>query len=261
VREYLWLDNTPLAQIRTRYRNNGKVKDVQKVYLHSDHLNTPRLATDAQQKVVWHWRGDAFGQGRADRDPDGDGSKVNVRLRFPGQYRDAESGLHNNYFRDYDPNTGRYIESDPIGLDGGLNTYAYVDNHPIAFTDPLGLTKFSIGANASFQNTAAGASMSGSAGIDSTGNVCFEFQVCGRVGPGISVGATFEGTIAQGTFCEGNSMSGGFFGEGGIGPFGGTGLAVGADGLSSTFSAKGGIGGGAAGGSQVCITRTACPFR
>jgi RHS repeat-associated protein len=128
VREYLWLDNTPLTQIRTRYRNNGKIKGMQKVYLHSDHLNTPRYATDAQQRIVWRWRGDAFGQGRAETDPDGDGSKVNVRLRFPGQYWDAESGLHYNYFRDYDPNTGRYIESDPIGLSGGINTYAYVSN-------------------------------------------------------------------------------------------------------------------------------------
>lgn len=60
-------------------------------------------------------------------------------LRFPGQYFDQETGLHYNYFRDYDPSTGRYIESDPIGLDGGLNTYSYSELNPLRYIDPLGL--------------------------------------------------------------------------------------------------------------------------
>ncbi len=60
-------------------------------------------------------------------------------LRLPGQYYDAETGLSYNYFRDYDPATGRYVESDPIGLDGGISSYAYVANNPLQWLDPMGL--------------------------------------------------------------------------------------------------------------------------
>jgi RHS repeat-associated protein len=62
-----------------------------------------------------------------------------LNIRFPGQYYDQETGLHYNYFRYYDPSTGRYINSDPVGLGGGLNTYAYVGNNPLKYLDFYGL--------------------------------------------------------------------------------------------------------------------------
>jgi len=72
-------------------------------------------------------------------DVDADGIKVSMNLRFPGQYYDSESGLHYNYYRTYDPLTGRYINSDPIGLEGGLNTFVYVGGNPMSRTDSFGL--------------------------------------------------------------------------------------------------------------------------
>lgn len=100
---------------------------------------TPRDITNAQKKIIWQWHSDPFGTTPANEDPDGDGKTFTYNLRFAGQYYDPETGLHYNYFRDYNPKTGRYMESDPIGLDGGLNTYGYVGGNPVNFVDPLGL--------------------------------------------------------------------------------------------------------------------------
>jgi len=109
-------------------------------FIHVDHLNTPRLIADATQKTVWRWdQAEPFGNDSPNEDADGDGIAFDFPLRFPGQYVDRETGLAYNYFRDYDSGTGRYIQSDPIGLAGGLNTYLYAEGNPLNITDLFGL--------------------------------------------------------------------------------------------------------------------------
>ena len=128
--ELVYLGDTPVASVRP---GAGGGVDIYPIY--ADHLNTPRLITNQGNQIVWEWKTDTFGTGAANENPSGLGA-FSFNLRFPGQYFDAETGLHYNYFRDYDPTIGRYVESDPIGLDGGVNTYAYVTNHPLRNYDP-----------------------------------------------------------------------------------------------------------------------------
>ncbi len=101
---------------------------------HTDHLSTPQMITNPQGQILWSERQTAFGEMTVDPQ-----STITSNLRFPGQYFDAETQTHYNYFRDYEPRTGRYVQSDPIGIAGGLNTYAYVRNSPLSSFDPLGL--------------------------------------------------------------------------------------------------------------------------
>ncbi len=119
-------------------------------YIYADHLNTPRVITDTANNMVWRWDSDPFGTDVPNEDPNGSGRRFAYNLRFPGQYYDQETGLHYNYFRDYDPSTGRYVQSDPIGLMGGLNTYAYVGGTPVSRIDPLGLSTTTPGFEGGF---------------------------------------------------------------------------------------------------------------
>jgi RHS repeat-associated protein len=108
-------------------------------FVHTDHLNTPRLVADATGTTVWRWdQQEPFGNNVPDENPSGLGV-FDLPLRLPGQYFDKETNLHYNYFRDYDPSIGRYGKSDPIGLRAGLNTYAYVRSSPVAMVDVNGL--------------------------------------------------------------------------------------------------------------------------
>ncbi len=134
IQETVWLGDIPVALLKP----NGSGVGV--FYVHTDHLNTPRrISRPSDNAIVWRWDSDPFGTTAVNEDPDGDSTLFAYNLRFPGQYYDAESGLHYNYYRDYDPVTGRYVQSDPIGLRGGLNTYAYVKSNPLSRIDPFGL--------------------------------------------------------------------------------------------------------------------------
>ncbi|RWX52026.1 RHS repeat-associated core domain-containing protein [Candidatus Electrothrix marina] len=102
-------------------------------YVISDHLGTPQQIVDSAGTVVWKAAFLPFGKAQVLTET------VSNNIRFPGQYFDAETGLHYNWNRYYDPDTGRYLTPDPIGLDGGLNLYAYVAGDPVNGLDPTGL--------------------------------------------------------------------------------------------------------------------------
>jgi RHS repeat-associated protein len=107
-------------------------------YVYSDQINTAREITNAAGAMVWQADPEPFGVNMPNENPAGQG-QFTYNPRFPGQYFDRETGLHYNYYRDYDPQTGRYVQSDPIGLAGGMNTFGYVGGNPVSATDPFGL--------------------------------------------------------------------------------------------------------------------------
>ena len=162
--DYLWLDDMPIAQIKTTYAANSTPSTRRLTYIHADHLNTPKLMTDSTKKVVWKWSRDAYGLFAPSENPDGDGVSDKLDLRFPGYVYDSETGLFCSLYRCYDPVSGRFTQFDLIGPtrdysspvlqvainagvpllseqeNSGLNQpFAYANNNPVKFTDPFGL--------------------------------------------------------------------------------------------------------------------------
>jgi RHS repeat-associated protein len=126
-KEYVYLNSTPVA--------TSTVKESYRVY--SDHLDTSRRVEDSEGNIVWKWESKPFGEDEAT-------GTFSFNLRFPGQYFDGETGTHYNINRDYNPVTGRYIQSDPIGFDGGVNGFRYVDGKPLSLDDKKGENPFAI---------------------------------------------------------------------------------------------------------------------
>jgi RHS repeat-associated protein len=120
--DYVWLNGRLIGRLA-----GGQVDAI-----HDDQLGRPEVVTDATQAVLWRAQNLAFTRNVTV-------ASLTLNLGFPGQYYDAETGNWNNGFRDYNSLHGRYVESDPIGLGGGVNTYAYVGDNPLSYVDPLGL--------------------------------------------------------------------------------------------------------------------------
>jgi RHS repeat-associated protein len=123
INEYIYLNGVPVGLVKAGSLYN----------IYPDHLGTPRVVTNSNNGVVWKWDNtDAFGANVPSV------ATIEFNLRFAGQYFDKESNLHYNYHRTYNPKTGRYIQSDPLGLAAGNNTYGYVDGNSLSEIDPTG---------------------------------------------------------------------------------------------------------------------------
>ncbi len=145
-KEYIWLDDMPVAPVD----DTGAAPVL--YYIHTDQLGSPQKLTGPGGSIVWDGGFDPFANPQFTSGGGVWGTSVwgsftwgadlsLANLRFPGQYADAETALNQNWFRDYDPTIGRYVQSDPIGLLGGADTYPYVGANPLANTDPWGLIR------------------------------------------------------------------------------------------------------------------------
>jgi RHS repeat-associated protein len=129
-RDTIWMNEVPVAVVDVSGTTSTES------YIHADALGTPRAVSNSGGTTIWTWayKGNPFGESL----PASTGG-FTLNLRFAGQYADAEAGKFYNQFRDYDQATGRYLQSDPLGLRAGFSTYSYVANGPLGLVDPLGL--------------------------------------------------------------------------------------------------------------------------
>ena len=138
-KEYLYFNNQLVAVVDYSNNANGTI-----FYVHTDYLGTPKIATNSEKAITWQASYTPFGLATINDDVDNDGVPLILNIRFPGQYFDKESKLHYNWFRYYDSGVGRYITSDPLGLEAGMNTFIYVGSNPMNLIDYLGLCACSL---------------------------------------------------------------------------------------------------------------------
>jgi RHS repeat-associated protein len=143
-KDYVYLPDGPIARIDWSVQVNpcpphsticppSRIEVETPYYYHTDHLGTPIAMTDDGGAFKWRAEHLPFGELFSNGE-----TTVENNLRFPGQYFDWETGLHQNWFRDYSASSGRYLQSDPIGLAGGANPYAYVQENPTGRIDQTG---------------------------------------------------------------------------------------------------------------------------
>ncbi len=130
IQETVYLGATPIAILKN-------TRDVFHIY--TDQTSAPIVITDEENKELWYWDYEPFGATLPNEDFNSDGKNFEYNLRFPGQWSDNQTGLFYNQWRSYQPSLGRYIQSDPSGLKGGSNTFAYAANNPVMFVDNTGL--------------------------------------------------------------------------------------------------------------------------
>ena len=185
VTDYIYADGRPIAVLHP-----GATPTTNQVnYILADRLGTPQLASNSSGTTVWETTYQPFGTTGVIT------ASINQNLRFPGQYADTEAGFNYNLNRDYMPNLGRYLESDPMGLWGGVNPYSYVGGRPLTAIDPLGLWQITIsggvwlGGELTFGNNGGTGG-----GLSSLFNG--QWNVGGDIGVGTGVSASFDPTNA-----------------------------------------------------------------
>jgi RHS repeat-associated protein len=143
--QYIYLNEgqqaTPIAKLESPYNPDNPSKSDRLLFIHTDHRATPIAMTDADQAIVWQaaWTPRGMIKAGLNTNAPQKAQSAVLNIRLPGQYYDAETGLHDNLHRTYNPQTGRYLQPDPLGYPDGPDAYLYAGGDPINKTDPLGL--------------------------------------------------------------------------------------------------------------------------